>query len=105
MTEPINIQLNVLQSQDIPRQAQANKDVSNHQQMGQEMNRVADSKSEQETVQVSPDAQQTSLSKDGSGRGRAFQRQRKRASGEAASAPEIERVADPGKGLKVDFTR
>lgn len=102
MTEPINLQVNILQGQDVARQSQVKQDVASHQQIGQEMNRAKD-QAESETVQTSPDAQQAMLSKDGSGRGRAFQRGKGKP--HAESAPEIERTNEPEKGRRVDFTR
>jgi hypothetical protein len=112
MTEPINLQVNILQSQEMPRVTQGQKDVGTHQMMGQEMNRAKESEEAPETVQNSDTPQEARLSKDGSGRGRAFQRPRKKAEGEeggeedgdAKDAKDGE-SSDPERGKNVDFMR
>lgn len=105
MTEPINFQVNILQGQEMPRQTQADRNVAQHQQLAQEANRAQESQQEPETVQNPNDAEQARLNKDGSGRGRLFQRRKKE--GDAKEEPEAEEAPteDPQKGTKVDFLR
>ncbi|MEK8024149.1 MAG: hypothetical protein AAB229_10130 [Candidatus Hydrogenedentota bacterium] len=103
MTEPINFQVNIMQSQEVPRQSQADKNVLQHQQLAQEANRAQDSQREPETVQTSNDAENAQLDKDGSGRGRLFERRHGGKEKEEEEAEEIQ--ADPTKGTKVDFLR
>jgi hypothetical protein len=111
MTEPINLQVNILQSQDLPRVTQGQKDVGTHQLIGQEMNRAKESEEAPETVQNSGNPEEARLSKDGSGRGRAFSRRKGKGKGEGEEAgeegdeaPDGE-ASDPARGKNVDFLR
>ena len=104
MTEPIHLQVNVLQIQDASRLATETRNVAEHQVMGQEMSRAKETTEKQETVQTSPESEEARLNKDGSGRGRAFQRRRGKPGEEEEEAPEA-RVLEPDKGVKVDFVR
>lgn len=104
MPDPINLQVNVLQSQEVPRQTQQVRDVSQHQQIGQEMDRAKEAAEEPEQVQTSPESHESKLSGEGSGRGRAFLRQRKKKE-QGGEEPEEERPTEPKKGEKVDFVR
>lgn len=104
--EPINLQVNILQAPEVARQSSTLQQVASHQQMAQEAQRAKESQEAPETVQTTPEAEQSKLSKDGSGRGRAFLRQEGRRAGqEEADDPEPKEPADPGIGAKVDFTR
>lgn len=104
--EPINLQVNILQVPEVARQTATVQQVAAHQKMAQEIQRAKDSQEEPETVQTTPEAEGAKLSKDGSGRGRAFLKpggERKEAEEEAEG--EEPKPADPGKGSRVDFTR
>lgn len=107
MTEPINLQVNILQGQELPRVAQASKDVGTHQMMGQEMNRAKESEEAPETVADTGDAEQARLSKDGSGRGRAFLRQKRKKQEEEQAEEEAAagKTPDATRGQNVDFMR
>lgn len=104
MTEPIHLQVNVLQIQDASRLATETRNVAEHQAMGQEMSRAKEAVKKQETVQTSPESGEAKLDKDGSGRGRAFQRQH-RQPGEKEEEDATARAAEPDKGVRVDFVR
>lgn len=104
MTEPINFQVNILQGQDLARQTQTQKDVGTHQQIGAEMDRAKESAEEPETVQETAQDQAGELNRDGSGRGRAFQRKKKEGEAESKEA-EDDLSQDPNKGKTVDFLR
>lgn len=104
--EPINLQVNILQAPEVARQTSTLQQVASHQQMAQEAQRAKDSQEAPETVQTTPDAEQAKLSKDGSGRGRAFLRQEGKREGEEEPVDaEPSEPADPGIGARVDFTR
>lgn len=107
MTEPINVQANVFQGQEMARHSQTQKDVAVHQQMGQEVDqaRVSDQKLHQ--VEVGQETQESGLDKDGSGRGRGFMRQKGDGDEEKKEdeSAEARREAEPNKGQRVDFTR
>lgn len=104
MTEPIHLQVNLLQIQDASRLATETKNVAEHQTMGHEMSRAKESTEKQETIQDSPESEEAKLNKDGSGRGRAFQRPHRKPGEEEEEEPET-RASEPDKGGKVDFVR
>lgn len=103
MVEPINIQLNILQGQNIPQQAQELKNVEVHQLLGQQMDQAKKAEEEPKQVQSKNETQDARLNKDGSGRGRGFLRQHRRPAEEAKE--EESRPAEPLKGTKVDALR
>ncbi|RMH58464.1 MAG: hypothetical protein D6679_04520 [Candidatus Hydrogenedentota bacterium] len=103
MAEPIHLQVNVLQGDDVARQMQAQKDVTSHQQIGQEEDRVQESQQEETTVQESPESQESELDPEGSGRGRAFLRKRRTGGEEEEEDEEVRGAPEPNKGIKVDL--
>lgn len=104
MVEPINIQLNILQGQNVPQQAQELKNVEVHQLLGQRMDQEKKAEEAPKQVQSKNETQDARLNKDGSGRGRGFLRQRRRQTEEPAEEAES-RPAEPLKGTKVDTLR
>lgn len=103
MTDPINVQLNIMQGQDLARVTQQQKDVSVHQSISQEMNRSKESEEKPHQIEESDHPEEAKLNKDGSGRGRSFLRQQKENKEETEE--EEEKLREPEKGSKIDVLR
>lgn len=105
MTEPINLQVNVLQGQDMARASQADKDIGTQQVLGQEVDREEASDKEVKQVHNKGEAQDAELNEDGSARGRAFMRPKGKEHGDEDEEENDERTEEPDKGVQVDFLR
>ncbi len=104
--EPINLQVNILQTPEVARQTSALQQVGAHQKMAQEAHRAKESEKAPETVPIPSEAEEVKLSKDGSGHGHAFLKQpRREVEEQPDEAPEEKHQDDPGKGARIDFTR